>query len=137
MATIAQLTGADAVAVAAQATANGAAKNDLSNASTAFLAIWGGTTSAFPALRRSGNTLDVRTADDSTSAALTASVLVATSYIRTLPLTVSTLPSASATGAGSRAFVSDANATTFNSVVAAGGSNSVPVFSDGANWRIG
>jgi len=36
-----------------------------------------------------------------------------------------------------RAFVSDANATTFNSVVAGGGSNKVPVFSDGTVWRIG
>ena len=34
--------------------------------------------------------------------------------------------------------VSDANATTFNSIVAGGGANTVPVFVDGAsNWRIG
>jgi hypothetical protein len=51
--------------------------------------------------------------------------------------TVSTLPSASATGVGVRSFVSDANATTFNSVVAGGGTNKVPIFSDGTNWRIG
>lgn len=36
-----------------------------------------------------------------------------------------------------RAFATDANATTFNSVVAGGGSNKVPVFSDGSVWRIG
>ncbi len=36
-----------------------------------------------------------------------------------------------------RSFVTDANATTFNSVVAGGGSNAVPVFSDGTAWRIG
>lgn len=51
--------------------------------------------------------------------------------------TVATLPTASIVGAGSRAFASDANATAFFGVVAAGGANFVPVFSDGTNWRIG
>jgi hypothetical protein len=51
--------------------------------------------------------------------------------------TVSGLPSASTVGAGARSFVTDANATTFASVVAGGGSNGVPVYSDGTNWRIG
>jgi hypothetical protein len=50
-------------------------------------------------------------------------------------LTVATLPTAGT--AGRRAFVTDANATTFASVVAAGGSNKVPVYDDGTNWRIG
>jgi hypothetical protein len=51
--------------------------------------------------------------------------------------TVSGLPTASTAGAGARAFVTDANATTFLSVVAGGGSNNVPVVSDGTNWLIG
>jgi hypothetical protein len=53
--------------------------------------------------------------------------------------TVATLPTPSSTiPPGSRAMVSDANSTTFNAVVAAGGANTVPVFVDGAgNWRIG
>lgn len=51
-------------------------------------------------------------------------------------LTVGTLPAA-ASHTGYRANVSDANATTFNSIVAAGGTNYVPVFCDGTNWRIG
>jgi len=38
---------------------------------------------------------------------------------------------------GLRRIVTDANATTFNSVVAGGGANTVPVFSDNAVWRIG
>jgi hypothetical protein len=38
---------------------------------------------------------------------------------------------------GARAFVSDANATTFGTVAAGGGANAVPVYSDGTNWRIG
>jgi hypothetical protein len=51
-------------------------------------------------------------------------------------LTVATLPAA-AGRTGVRYMVSDANATTFNSTVAAGGANIVPVFSNGTNWKIG
>lgn len=50
--------------------------------------------------------------------------------------TVATLPTA-ASFPYARAFVSDANATTFNSTVAGGGANKVPVWSDGTNWKIG
>ena len=58
-------------------------------------------------------------------------------YPRSPRFTVASLPSASAQGAGTRLFVTDANATTFASVVAGGGTNGVPVYSDGTNWRIG
>jgi hypothetical protein len=51
--------------------------------------------------------------------------------------TVSGLPAAATAGAGARAFVTDANATTFLSTVAGGGANKVPVVSDGTNWLIG
>lgn len=51
--------------------------------------------------------------------------------------TVATLPAASTVGAGAMAWVTDANATTFLSTVAGGGSNKVPVSSDGTNWLIG
>jgi hypothetical protein len=51
--------------------------------------------------------------------------------------TVASLPSAATAGAGARAFVTDANATTFLSTVAGGGANKVPVVSDGTNWLIG
>jgi hypothetical protein len=51
--------------------------------------------------------------------------------------TVATLPAAATAGVGARAFVSDANASTFNTVAAGGGANKVPVFCDGAAWRIG
>lgn len=50
--------------------------------------------------------------------------------------TVSALPSASTHTRG-RTWVTDATATTFNSIVAGTGSNMVPVFSDGTSWRIG
>jgi hypothetical protein len=65
--------------------------------------------------------------------------LVATTYVRVTPTTVGSLPAAGVFGAGTggRAFVTDATATTFASVVAGGGANKVPVFSDGTNWLIG
>lgn len=50
--------------------------------------------------------------------------------------TVATLPVAT-TSFGLRYFVTDATATTFMSIVAGGGANGVPVFSDGGVWRIG
>jgi hypothetical protein len=34
-------------------------------------------------------------------------------------------------------FVTDANSTTLGSIVAGGGTNKVPVYDDGTNWRIG
>jgi hypothetical protein len=52
-------------------------------------------------------------------------------------LTVATLPTCNAGYQGGRAFVTDANATTFASAVAGGGANPVPVYCDGAAWRIG
>lgn len=67
----------------------------------------------------------------------TAVVAPAAGYIKTTATTVSALPSASTAGAGARAYVSDATATTFGSTVAGGGSNKVPVCSDGTNWIIG
>ena len=51
--------------------------------------------------------------------------------------TVGALPAAGTVGAGARAFVTDATVTTFASTVAGGGSNKVPVVSDGTNWLIG
>lgn len=60
-----------------------------------------------------------------------------TTTAKLTPTTVASLPSAATVGAGGKAFVSDANATTFASIVAGGGSNNVPVYSDGTNWRIG
>lgn len=60
-----------------------------------------------------------------------------TGYIKQTPVAVSALPAAATVGAGTRGFVNDANATTFASVVAGGGANTVPVYSDGTNWLIG
>jgi hypothetical protein len=49
--------------------------------------------------------------------------------------TVATLPDPAT--AGIRTFVSDSSVTTFNATVAAGGTNTVPVFSNGTNWKVG
>lgn len=65
------------------------------------------------------------------------SSLTVSSYVKTSAVAVSALPSAATAGNGARAMVSDATATTFNSTVAGGGVNIVPVFSDGTAWRIG
>jgi hypothetical protein len=52
-------------------------------------------------------------------------------------VTVASLPTASTALRGMKMFVSDANATTFASTVAGGGSNYVPVYCNGSNWVIG
>jgi hypothetical protein len=57
--------------------------------------------------------------------------------VRLYTTTVNALLSAVTAGAGARGFVTDATDTTFASAVAAGGSNAVPVYSDGTVWRIG
>lgn len=59
--------------------------------------------------------------------------------IKTNPVAVASLPSASTVGAGTRAFVNDATvaAASFGTIVVGGGSNNVPVYSDGTDWRIG
>jgi hypothetical protein len=61
----------------------------------------------------------------------------ASSYVKVTPVLVSNLPSATVAGAGSLAFVADATNTNFHQVVNGGGSNFVPVYSDGTAWRIG
>jgi hypothetical protein len=51
--------------------------------------------------------------------------------------TVATLPSASTSGLGATAFVSDALSPAFGATVATGGAVAVPVYSDGTNWKVG
>lgn len=60
--------------------------------------------------------------------------------VKTAAYAVSALPSASNLGSGARAMVFDGSvvaAGNFGNVVAGGGANIVPVYSDGTNWRIG
>ena len=53
------------------------------------------------------------------------------------PTTVALLPSAVTTGAGARAFVTDATTPTALATVVGGGAVPVPVFSDGTDWKVG
>ena len=55
----------------------------------------------------------------------------------TTVFTVATLPSAATSGAGARSFVSDASGPTFGATVAGSGAVTVPVYSDGTNWKVG
>lgn len=55
----------------------------------------------------------------------------------TTNFTVATLPDASDSGSGARAFVSDALTPAFGATVVGGGAVKVPVYSDGTNWKVG
>ena len=64
-------------------------------------------------------------------------VIINNYTVGTTVYTVATLPDPVVAGAGTRTFVSDSSVTTFNATVAAGGTNTVPVFSNGTNWKVG
>lgn len=68
---------------------------------------------------------------------LTVESLTTVGVVKQTVYTVATLPSASTSGNGARSHVSDALAPTFGATVAAGGSVSTPVYSDGTNWKVG
>lgn len=84
--------------------------------------------------RNASGVVEINNGTAGTFAALKASVLIPKSY------TVATLPSASTSGAGSIAYVTDSSATLaagLGTTVAGGGSNKTKVTSDGTNWIIG
>ena len=56
--------------------------------------------------------------------------------VQTQPTTFGQLPNAVG-NTGARAFITDCNVATFGSAAAGGGSNFVPVYSDGTNWYVG
>lgn len=93
---------------------------------------FGGSTSSFPAIKRypSAAMFQFRNADD------TAFVGVELGHVRYAARTVAQIGTASGSGAGSMAYVTDATATTRQSVVAGGGANKVLVYSDGTNWLV-
>jgi hypothetical protein len=71
---------------------------------------------------------------------ITGATKIRSTYSQTSGTTITLLGSAATAGAGTRAFVTDANlvaAGNFGVVVSGSGSNAVPVYSDGTNWRIG
>jgi hypothetical protein len=92
--------------------------------------MFGGSTSAFPALKRNGTTLEVKLADDSGFASLSVTALnPAIILVASLPTAVGRT--------GQMRFVSDASGPVFGSAVTGGGAVNVPVYSDGTVWRVG
>lgn len=85
--------------------------------------------------RSSASVVDVDTGTDGSFADLRLRNLTASGLTTLGTYTVATLPSASA-NAGAFAQVTDSNSTTNGNTVAGGGSNRVPVFSNGTNWII-
>lgn len=85
---------------------------------------FGGVSSSFPALKRDGVGLSMRLADDS-----------AGTWFKVLRTVVGSLPSASTSGAGAFAIVSDALAPAIGSTVTGGGAIQCFVISDGTNWK--
>lgn len=77
---------------------------------------FGGTTSSFPAIKRSGNAITLRTAAD------------------TIP-TFATLPAASAANEGALAPVSDSSTATPGATVTGGGANHILAYSNGTVWK--
>lgn len=90
-----------------------------------------------------GNTNDIRTADTALTRAAAKVIDVNNgstgnvAYVRLNGGTVAALPAASATYKGCRGTVTDATTSTFMSTVVGGGAICVPVFCDGAAWKIG
>lgn len=84
------------------------------------------------------NTLDIGASGASRPRNIFAgSAVQAGTYLQSGSTTVAGLPAAAAANIGARHFVTDATATTFLSTVAGGGTNKVPVVSNGSSWLIG
>jgi len=94
---------------------------------------------------RWGNTnnvtgMDVGLARDSAGVVKVTDASTGTGYLRLIPTTVNGLTPAGTVGAGTRAFVTDSDSTLsahHGQTVNGGGTNFVPVFSDGTNWIVG
>lgn len=61
---------------------------------------------------------------------------VVAATVQTTPSTFAQLPNAVG-NTGARAFITDGSTATFAATVAGGGANKVPVYSDGAVWKVG
>lgn len=68
---------------------------------------------------------------------VTANNVISSTTIKTNSTVYSNLPLPGAAGAGSRAFITDSDTVTFLSIVSGGGSNAVPVISNGTDWIVG
>lgn len=93
----------------------------------------GGTTSSFPAIKRSSAALAFRLADDSADAAITSAAVTSSATVKTGGYAIASLPAGTA---GMRAYVTDQLTTCAAAGVAltAGGSAVCPVFYNGTIW---
>lgn len=84
--------------------------------------------------------IDIAIARDSAGVLAITDGSTGTGYLKLIPTTVGALTAAATVGAGTKAFVTDSTSTLslhHGQVVVGGGSNFVPVFSDGTNWIVG
>ena len=63
--------------------------------------------------------------------------VVVNGVIQTAVYVTGNIPTASSVGAGSRAFVTDADSVTFGNLYVGGAGNSMPVWTNGTSWYIG
>lgn len=93
----------------------------------------GGTTSSFPAIKRSSAALAFRLADDSADAAITSAAVTSSSTVKTAGYAIASLPAGTV---GMRAYVTDQLTTCAGAGVAltAGGAAVCPVFYNGTIW---
>ena len=85
-------------------------------------------------------TLDTALTRDSAGVVKITDGSTGTGYLKLIPTTVGALTAAATVGAGTKAFVTDSTSTLSShhgQVVVGGGTNFVPVFSDGTNWIVG
>ena len=86
------------------------------------------------------STRDLALARDSAGVVKITDGSTGTGYLKLIPTTVSGLTAAATVGAGTKAFVTDSTSTLsahHGQIVVGGGTNFVPVFSDGTNWIVG
>lgn len=118
----------------------GSTNGSLSAATTLFEVTKAGLTllnAGTIALKATGTSLQVRNAADSADRDLTAGIITASSYIKSGSFTFATLPNATTSGAGARAYCTNLLTTGYRDVAAGGGTGKGTVTSDGTQWLVG
>ena len=75
--------------------------------------------------------------DASVTGDITGGNISTVGVVKTGSFVTGNIPAAATVGAGSRAFVTDANSLTFGNLYIGAASNAMPVWSDGTSWYIG
>jgi hypothetical protein len=110
---------------------------DWNNATTTFTGLKLNVTNTASAAN--SNLLDLQV-NGTSVASISTNGSTGTGYLKLIPTTVGALTAAATVGAGTKAFVTDSTSTLSShhgQAVVGGGSNFVPVFSDGTNWIVG